>query len=79
MELDEAKLERIGLLVDDCDNMLSSLKIPLPLDMHIEGMASGIESIRDKLLEFYLATGGEDVWDFHIDASGEAVWNEDNG
>jgi len=44
--------------------------------MHIEGLALCIESIRDKLLDFYLATGGEDVWDFHIGASGEVVWNE---
>ena len=35
-------IERMGLLIDDGDNMLAGTKLPLPPERHLEGLASGI-------------------------------------
>ena len=61
--MNEEQLDKIGRLVDRCENYIAGTVLPLPPQMHVDGMKSGFESMRDELKELFFAGGGDkDTW-----------------
>lgn len=55
-------LEKMGQLIDKCDNLLVAATLPLPASIHVEGLSEGLKTVRADLFEIYIQAGGEDVW-----------------
>lgn len=59
--------ERLGLLVDKAENIMSAGKIPMPANLHLEGMKGGLKDIRDELKNIFFELGGDkDTWAFEV-------------
>lgn len=56
-------LERVGEAADTCDNLIFAAKMPLPPEIHLEGILGSLRTLRDTLREVYTAEAGHDPWD----------------
>lgn len=55
-------IEEIGLVADSINNLLGALALPLPPQMHIEGLKPNLFSLMERLREVYVAEAGENPW-----------------
>lgn len=60
-QLTDDQLDALGRLVDSLDNGIAATNLPLPPNLHIDGMKGIMEDVRDKLRSF-LAGQGFDPW-----------------
>jgi hypothetical protein len=58
----EDKFEKLGLLIDKLDNYAHALKLPLPPQMHVEQLKSGLPEVVQKLKESFQELSGENPW-----------------
>jgi hypothetical protein len=57
-------IEELGLLVDKAENFLGLQKLPLPTDMQIDSMKTGLAELRDRLKALRVALGYvEEGWE----------------
>lgn len=49
----EQQIEEIGLLRDQCDNLLAAASLPMPPDIHVQGLVHGLKDMRKKLSALY--------------------------
>ena len=59
MNITNEQLEQIAELIQSCDNVLHSAKMPLPPSIHLEGLAHAVKQTRDKLREVHEEITGE--------------------
>lgn len=57
--------DTLGRLVDRLDNATAALLLPLPPQIHIDGVRGIVESVRDELKAFVVSRSGENPWEFH--------------
>lgn len=57
----EEDFETLGLMVDSLDNGLAATRLPLPAELHVQGMSGIMETVRNDLREF-LKGKGFDPW-----------------
>lgn len=59
-------LELLGQIVDRLDSLTYATQLPVPAEIHLKGMVSSIESIRDELKTLVVGRikemGGESPW-----------------
>lgn len=55
-------LNRIGNLADQCDNMNAAARMPLPADVHLPILRTGLLDMRDELRSIYESIAGENPW-----------------
>lgn len=55
-------VSKVGRLADKADASLSSMAIPLPPALHLEGVRAVLMEIRDELRTIYRIETGEDPW-----------------
>jgi hypothetical protein len=58
----EEQAERLGVLADELDAVLYSVKLPLPPTLHIEAMTGKIRETRDTLASVVREATGGDPW-----------------
>ena len=59
----EPEFEKLGILIDDLENLVSALNIPMSADFHVEQLK---EILPEKVREFkevYENLTGENPWD----------------
>lgn len=57
------QLERLGELVDTCDNFLAWMDNPAaPISMKLDAIAIGLGKVRANIKELYTELGGSDEW-----------------
>lgn len=60
--LNTAALEKIANMVEAADNALHASKLPLPDSLHVDGLSSTVEKIRNELRAAYKSLTGDDPW-----------------
>lgn len=60
--MDAEQIERIGELADRLDAVLYAAKLPLPADIHLQGLQATIREVRDEIVEIVREVSGEDPW-----------------
>jgi len=58
----EDKFEKLGLLIDELDNLAHALKMPLPPQFHIEQHRNLLPDKVKRLKEVYVEITGENPW-----------------
>lgn len=58
MTRDEA-IEVVGRMADKADNLLHAAKLPVPAQLHVVGLVSGLVEMQKALSEAFIALGGE--------------------
>ena len=61
-KMSEEHVETIGGVIDEIENLISSLSLPVPNDIHVKSMRKLLPEIKEKLKNVYLLCGGEDLW-----------------
>ena len=56
-------MEQIAEVIDTLDNLILSLGLNMPADIHVSGLRGALPELRDKLKAAYFDEGGENVWD----------------
>jgi len=54
----DTNLEKLGMLIDRLDNIIQMGSIPLPAEMHLEGIKPALPEIRTEILSVYKDEGG---------------------
>lgn len=54
--------ERLGCMADKLDSALYAAMLPLPTEIHIEGLETVIREVRDQLADTVRERSGEDPW-----------------
>lgn len=67
--MSEELLERLGQLIDRCDNNLSAATLPLSAYIHVAGLTAGMRDVRAELFAIYTEAGGENVWEEQHEAA----------
>lgn len=65
LNLSEEQLEAVAQVAETANNLLGSLALPLPVHIHLSGVRSGIEGMRDELRRIVVELKGEDPWAGH--------------
>lgn len=61
---EQIAIQHLGEWVDKCDNFLAWLDNPAaPQAMKLDALTDGMRSLRDEMLELYLAFGGVNEWE----------------
>lgn len=55
--------EKLGILIDEVDNLAHALQIPLPANMHIESLKSLLPEKVGKLKQLFIEITGENPWE----------------
>jgi len=55
--------EKLGLAIDRVDNMLASLFLPLPTEMHVEQFRKTLPEIVAELKAGFVEATGENPWE----------------
>lgn len=58
----EDKYERLGKLIDRLDSLAHALKMPLPAEMHVEGLKKPLPEIVAELKESFVEITGDNPW-----------------
>lgn len=58
----EQNLGELGDAVDTLSNLLAAMKLPLPPQLHIDGLTASLPRLRDKLRDVYVSESGENPW-----------------
>ena len=61
--IDKDKLEELGLLIDKADNYLALQGAPLPTEIQIDSLKTGLKEVREEILKIYLSLGGTNEWE----------------
>jgi hypothetical protein len=59
----DAKTEKLGQLIDRLDNLAHALKLPLPAELHVEGLKGPLPEIVAELKESFIEITGENPWE----------------
>lgn len=60
----EEHVEALGQAADTADNLLEGLKLPVPWEVHRQGLEHSLKELRDELREAYIGLGGDaDTWE----------------
>ena len=63
--LDELEIsEKIGQLKDKANNYLAFLNLPVPIEMHLDCLKTGMQELEERLKTLYIELGGDStIWD----------------
>lgn len=53
------QLDRLGRIVDTCDNLLVAAHMPVSADIHVTGLKHGVGEIREQAHDLYVELGGD--------------------
>lgn len=56
-------MELLGMAADDIDNLLGAMQLPVPAQVHLDGLRATLPKIRDRLRAVYVAEMGENPWE----------------
>lgn len=59
------KIEKLGRLIDELDNLAHALKIPFPADMHVSTLQAALPEKVKKFKAAFVDLTGENPWEFH--------------
>lgn len=59
----DEKLEKLGQAIDSLDNIIHTLKLPLPDSLHVKSMRDILPELLDKLKEGFMEATGETPWE----------------
>lgn len=59
----EDQVERLGKLADSLDACLYPLKLPLPPQTKLDGMAGSMREARDEIVKLVVEITGENPWE----------------
>jgi hypothetical protein len=60
----DEQLSQLGEIVEKAENLLGAAKLPLPAQIHIDGLTHGLESCRDIAKKLYVELSGDDPWSY---------------
>lgn len=58
IEMNEDQLDRLGRLIDKAENYLAASTLKVSAAIHVEGLKSGLEEIRDEARALWMELGG---------------------
>jgi hypothetical protein len=61
--MDEERLDRLGTVADNLDSALHMLRVPLPAQTHLEGLAASMRKARDEIAGIVREVSGDDPWE----------------
>lgn len=56
-------IETLGEVIDDMENVIGALKLPMPPDVHVEQCKAILPRFVKRLREVYKDAAGDDPWD----------------
>jgi hypothetical protein len=65
MEINDEQLERFAQVAETANNLLGALALPLPAQIHLQGLRPNIQEMRDELRRIVVELKGEDPWAGH--------------
>lgn len=54
--------EWIGLLADQCENLVAAMNLKLPPELHLECLREALTEVQARLRGKYIELTGEDPW-----------------
>lgn len=59
----EESFEKLGVLIDELENLVCALEFPLPIEMHIDQIKKLLPEKVAKFKEVYIEITGENPWE----------------
>ena len=59
----EDNFEKLGILIDELDNLAHALKLPLSPHIHVEQIGIALPDKVKRLKEIYIEITGDNPWD----------------
>jgi hypothetical protein len=56
-------MDQIGQVSDSIENLLFSLNLPIPPELHLKALKESLPELKKKLREAVIAETGENPWD----------------
>jgi hypothetical protein len=63
MKMTPKQAERLGQIVEGCENALHVAKLNLPARIHVEGLSEKLREVRDEAASLVREITGEDPWE----------------
>ncbi len=57
------EFEKLGVLIDELDNLSHALQMPIPDKMHVETMRESLPEKVEELKKVYVEITGENPWE----------------